>query len=558
MKNICLIFSLFILILNISFGVEEKIISKDDLFKYSIKELKIHLDAENYLLSSPLKENIASNDKQTLSILRIRLKELAFKNLLVYEASKSVKLTSQQEKSIKETLRNSADIFFNQEITDSIKITTDTVKKEYEKIKENYKSEEQRRIAVLYRLFPNDEGGRQKIIKELQELRKKPDLNKNFIDYVRKYSDLPGASEGGIVNYFAKGTYGPILEKYAFSTPKGELSDVFSATKGAYIIKCLDIIPAGYKKFSDLAPGLRNELLKKKSEEIRKVRIKEMKEKNQYRVVSFIPKTISNDFFLYKVNDYECKYGDLLDIYPKIGEQFADNSEKFAEYIEKTAEKELISQYIQSKITKEPNSDLAKKMNYLKNDIYFRLYIDVMTSNKFDVKETEMREYYSKVKDFYHEPAQKRIGYILSKIPTPGYISEPEYFKQVEDQKRQLMELREQAIKDPKNFKTLAEAYKVRNPNSTYTETSWLDKLPEEWPIPIDITEFSEKMPSPVYKLNDNFLLFKVIGTNPGRILAFDEVKDKVMRVILSDKKNKMIEKLKEDTLKKYNFQILF
>lgn len=535
-----------LLLFSFRIAYSDDVIAKDDIYTYTKSDLAAQLNFDNL-----------SPDEANESLKKNTLSNLCFKKLYVYEIEKDKKTDPKSEILIRETLKNFANNIFVKELLDECNITTDVLKKEYEKNKELYKTQEKRKVSVLYKLFPKSESEKSKIIDELKELRKKPDLNKNFLEYVKKHSDLPGATDGGIVDYFVKGTYGPIFEKYAFNTPKDEISEVFSATNGAYIIKCLDIKPQGYKPFLEVASQLRNKLKKDKVEKVREKKINELKTKFGLKMTDYIPKNISPDFVLFKVKDYEYKFETFRITQPEAAEEVAPESENFKKFLNITSEGELILQYIMDKAKKEPKGQIYYDWEIIKTNVYFQRYSNLLTAGDINVSEGEARAYYEKVKDFYHDVAPKKFGYLVLKYPGRSTLSEPEFFKKLEWQKRALDELREKMVKETDNFKLLAKEFTAKNPDAIYAETNFVKELPPEWGLKTSITEYSEKIISPVYKLGDHYLIFKVVEIGKAKTLPYSEVKDKVQRVVWGDKYNKIINDTKEKLLKKYNFKFI-
>lgn len=75
----------------------------------------------------------------------------------------------------------------------------------------------------------------------------------DFAKLATKKSQDPGSkANGGLIDYFAKGTMVPEFEKYAFSAKPGEISGLVQTDFGFHIIKLEDRKPASEKKLEDV------------------------------------------------------------------------------------------------------------------------------------------------------------------------------------------------------------------------------------------------------------------------------------------------------------------
>ena len=88
-----------------------------------------------------------------------------------------------------------------------------------------------------------------------------------FEDLVKKYSEDPSTKDkGGDMGWIVRGQAMPELEKAAFGTPKGEVSDVIATQIGIYVIKVTDKQQAHTKTLAEVMPLIQGALSKQKSE----------------------------------------------------------------------------------------------------------------------------------------------------------------------------------------------------------------------------------------------------------------------------------------------------
>ena len=96
----------------------------------------------------------------------------------------------------------------------------------------------------------------------LAQARKK---GSNFEELAKKYSEDPGSkTKGGDLGWLVHGQTVPEFDKAAFSTPKGEISDLVRTQYGFHIIKVLDKENAHTKPFDEVKDSIRTPYLLQK------------------------------------------------------------------------------------------------------------------------------------------------------------------------------------------------------------------------------------------------------------------------------------------------------
>ena len=87
----------------------------------------------------------------------------------------------------------------------------------------------------------------------------------NFEELAKKYSEDPGSkTKGGDLGWLVHGQTVPEFDKAAFSTPKGEISDLVKTQYGFHIIKVLDKESAHTKPFDEVKDSIRTPYLLQK------------------------------------------------------------------------------------------------------------------------------------------------------------------------------------------------------------------------------------------------------------------------------------------------------
>ena len=110
---------------------------------------------------------------------------------------------------------------------------------------------------------------------EVAEIRKKAEdvLNKakhggNFEDLAKQNSEDTTKDKGGDLGWIVQGQTVPEFEHAAFSTPKGEISDLVKTQYGFHIIKVLDKETAHTKSFDEARPAILAALLDAKVQQL--------------------------------------------------------------------------------------------------------------------------------------------------------------------------------------------------------------------------------------------------------------------------------------------------
>lgn len=533
---------------------EEPVLARDDFQQYTLSNLKIFMRLKNYSsLETIIPKIIEMQDAGRKFIVENSLKDLAFQTELVTEDIQNGTIDPRIDFFVREKLRKNVLEENVNKLNKECRVTSEELELAYKARREEFKTGERRKVSVLYKVFPDNRELRQSLIRTLERIREKPDFNEKFFDYVKEYSDLPGALNGGVVDYFTRGTYGPIFEKYAFQTPKGEISPVFTATKGAYIIKCLDIIPSGYRSLKKVEKTLKEPIFEKKFSQARESLKKRIKENNKIEIIEALPKSGPSDLVLLKVNDYILSSGTLFSTYPEL----VKDPSPVLPYLSKTAEKESMVQQWEREAEKNPSSLKSGELEILKIITYFDYLLARIEYQSFDVTEEEMRDYYNEKKGAYHEVTPKRLSYLLIRFPDDKSISEPEFYKKLEWLQRDIFAFREKILKNPDSF--LAEANKMAESrkDATLLESEWIQAFPQDWKASKPIIEFNVGSISSVVPSSKGLLVFKVIDKKDPPLLAYEDVKQKVYGVLFSKKRKDFYEELQKETLERNHFQLL-
>ncbi|MFH1479326.1 MAG: peptidylprolyl isomerase [Candidatus Omnitrophota bacterium] len=186
------------------------------------------------------------------------------------------------ENDLKEDIRKGVYIktFLDKELYNSIKITEEAKKEEYEKTKDRLVMPTMRKTQhILLKIPANATEDEKKSIKDkMASIREKAVSGEDFGKLAREYSEDTSSSQDGELDYFAKDEVVEPFGEASFNLKENEISQVVETNYGYHIIKFLDEKP-GHALTYDEVKGYveihllnisRKEALDKYVEELRK------------------------------------------------------------------------------------------------------------------------------------------------------------------------------------------------------------------------------------------------------------------------------------------------
>ena len=145
----------------------------------------------------------------------------------------------------------------------------DEVKTYYEQNSARLAGQEERRASHILIASPKSasavdrQQAKAKAEALLAAIQKSPD---SFADFAKKNSQDPGsASNGGDLDFFAKGSMVKPFEDTAFAMKKGETSAVIETDFGYHIIRLTDIKTPKQKTFEEMRPDIEADLKKQQA-----------------------------------------------------------------------------------------------------------------------------------------------------------------------------------------------------------------------------------------------------------------------------------------------------
>lgn len=253
---------------------------REAILKRLVDNLLIEQEAKK------LGKNIAIKDEEIMEVVRDMIAKKnsnmeEFKNNLVSEGTSFESL----KKEIKSQLLRVK--LLRWEIKSKVMVSDEEIGAFYDKNRQDYEGKEAVRLKLIFLAFPAkiegktktsikadlkaDIKARAKIKAEAEELRRRALAGEQFEVLAAKYSQGPGAAQGGDIGFVEKGTIIAAVDSVAFKLEMGQVSEVIESNLGFHIIKAVDKKGAGLKPITvvreEIKTKIEDEKLEKKYEE---------------------------------------------------------------------------------------------------------------------------------------------------------------------------------------------------------------------------------------------------------------------------------------------------
>lgn len=148
------------------------------------------------------------------------------------------------------------------EIKSKIMISEQEIGEYYNKHRDEYEGKEAVRIQQILLIMPPnaDRAVKAKIKEDASQIQKRAMSGESFDLLAAKYSQGPGAAQGGDVGFIEKGGMIPEVETVAFTLPQDKVSGVIESGLGFHIIKVVDKRGAGLKPIDALREEIKAKL----------------------------------------------------------------------------------------------------------------------------------------------------------------------------------------------------------------------------------------------------------------------------------------------------------
>jgi peptidyl-prolyl cis-trans isomerase SurA len=150
------------------------------------------------------------------------------------------------------------------EVRSKIIIRDEEIKAFYEKNKRLYGSTEKVRLAGIFlmRKRPSDPGEIDELQKKGEGILERIKGGEDFGELAKKFSEGPGAADGGDLGTFDADQLDPHFQKIVDAVPEGSVSDLILSPKGIQILKVIQKQTGKAKPLEDVKEAISSELYK--------------------------------------------------------------------------------------------------------------------------------------------------------------------------------------------------------------------------------------------------------------------------------------------------------
>lgn len=230
---------------------------------------------ENLLIEQEAKKagrGIAVTDEEVMNVIK---DTIAKKKSNMEEFKKNLASEGTSFESMKKDVKSQMMRMrlLRREIKSKVMVSDEEIGEYYNKNRQDYEGKEAIRLKQIFLAVPakTDKKTKAKIKEEAAQLRKRVLAGEPFELLAAKYSQGPGAAQGGDIGFIEKGTIIVAVESVAFSLPMEQVSEVIESNIGFHIIKVVDKRGAGLKPIAavreEIKAKLEDEKLEKKYEE---------------------------------------------------------------------------------------------------------------------------------------------------------------------------------------------------------------------------------------------------------------------------------------------------
>jgi peptidyl-prolyl cis-trans isomerase SurA len=186
-------------------------------------------------------------------------------------------------KKIKEELKRQKLIDY--EVKSRIIIREEDIEEYYRKNKEEFRHEGGIEIAVIFLEKKNSSESKEALRKKAEELIDKINNGADFGELARRYSDGPGAEEGGYLGRFDLKELDPLIREAVESTPEGEVGDLIERPNGFQIVKVISNRDKGILPLEEVRDAIYNILFRKEIDRRYASWIEELRENTYTKVL---------------------------------------------------------------------------------------------------------------------------------------------------------------------------------------------------------------------------------------------------------------------------------
>lgn len=162
-----------------------------------------------------------------------------------------------------------------EEVFPRLSVSDEELRRWYDEHAAEYDTPEQVRVRQVV-VRTREEG-----VRVRDELRRKPQA---FAEVARRASIAPEARSGGDLGFFGKGSGMPEVFDACFTLPLQKVSDVVPSPYGFHVFQVTERRPASRRPFAEVAPALREKLLRERRSRAQEEYVAALRQKAQITV----------------------------------------------------------------------------------------------------------------------------------------------------------------------------------------------------------------------------------------------------------------------------------
>lgn len=175
----------------------------------------------------------------------------------------------------------------NIEIRSKIIIREEEIQQYYKEHREEFTVNGDFRIAAIFLLMPQggDDAEKQRVMDTAKDLHKRIQGGADFAELARKYSQGPGAADGGDLGYFKKKDLDSKLSEILDNLPEGGVSPPIVLPSGVQIIKMVEKGSGKEKDLEEMRDAIYSILYQKEVNKKYDAWIKEQRENSYTKII---------------------------------------------------------------------------------------------------------------------------------------------------------------------------------------------------------------------------------------------------------------------------------
>ena len=215
------------------------------------KEAILKRLVDNLLIEQEAKKagkNTAIKDEEVMDVIRDMI---AKKKTNMEDFKKNLAREGTSLESLKKDIRTQLMRMrlLRWEIKSKVFVSDEEIGAYYDKNRQDYEGREAVHLRQIFLAIPakSDRATKAKIKAAAVQLRKRAAAGEPFELLAVKYSQGPGAAQGGDIGFVEKGSIIPAVDSVVFKLPMGQVSEVIESGVGFHIVKVVDKKGAGLK-----------------------------------------------------------------------------------------------------------------------------------------------------------------------------------------------------------------------------------------------------------------------------------------------------------------------